>query len=114
MTMIWAGPERVFLGVGPPAVPSRISREVSRGDMAELAWVSATKAADRDRKSRRVTPDIVLARQRSFFRGVGLPLPVLRPVPLRSAAAGGGCSTVGGHDCRCKNAREGCGLGGDT
>jgi len=25
--MIWAGPERVFFGVGPPAVPKRMSRD---------------------------------------------------------------------------------------
>src|SRR5450756_2383675 len=68
MTMICDGPERVVLGVGPPAVPSRMSREVWGADRAAGARGArgapdasgATRsAADCRRKSRRFTPAIV-------------------------------------------------------
>src|SRR5450759_3220673 len=68
MTMICDGPERVVLGVGPPAVPSRMSRELGGAGRAAGAKSArgapdasgATRsAADCRRKSRRFTPAIV-------------------------------------------------------
>src|SRR5450759_3533082 len=68
MTMICDGPERVVLGVGPPAVPSRMSREVRGADRAAGARGARgapdasgapRSAADCRRKSRRFTPAIV-------------------------------------------------------
>src|SRR4051794_14354991 len=58
MTTICAGPERVFFGVGPPAVPSRINREeIERGNPDVPASGAAPRSA---RKSRRFTPALYL------------------------------------------------------
>src|SRR5262245_46648893 len=60
MTMIWDGAARVFFGLGPPAVPSRMRREgANEGkDPKDTMELNGT-AASCSRSSRRLTAGIV-------------------------------------------------------
>src|SRR5580765_8253744 len=64
MTTIWAGPDRVFFGVGPPAVPSRIRRDAEGAKGAKGAKGASPSSV---RKCRRFTPGIVSGRLARLF-----------------------------------------------
>src|SRR5688572_17169596 len=72
--MICDGPDRVFLGVGPPAVPNRMRRDLADAGACRAEAPPSTAArrrvvARRERKSRRFTPKLYrfLPRDLVFF-----------------------------------------------